>query len=137
MGQMKSRHDRIRAFNKQTLNPLMLRFAGRNRLPFAVVYHVGRRSGKKFETPIIVERVRNGFVIALTYGPNVDWYRNLIAAKGGKLRWHNIIYDIETPEPIEMSEGLSHFPLPARAILRLTHTNEFLMAKQRRIAAGP
>lgn len=48
-----------------------------------LVRHVGRRSGKPYETVIMVWPLRASFVIALTYGPKVDWYQNLLAAGGG------------------------------------------------------
>ena len=65
--------NQIRFFNKRFLNRLFLKFAGVSRTPFAVIRHVGRRSGKPYETPIIVMPVSGGFVVALTYGPEVDW----------------------------------------------------------------
>ncbi len=124
------KHERMRGFNKRILNPLMLKLAGRNHLPFAIVRHVGRRSGKSFETPIIVKPVKGGFVIALTYGADVDWYRNLMAAGGGGLRWHGREYAIGKPEPMDSSLGISRFPLPMRMILRLNHTEDFVQVKK-------
>jgi hypothetical protein len=35
-----------------------------------------------YETPIFVEPFDRGFVIELTYGPQVDWYKNVLAAGG-------------------------------------------------------
>src|SRR5512147_1191921 len=65
--------DRIRIFNKHILNPLTRRLARSSLGVFANVRHVGRRSGKHYETPILVRPADGGFVIALTYGPEVDW----------------------------------------------------------------
>ncbi len=67
--------DRVRVFNKHVTNPILGRLAGRRRGPFALVKHVGRRSGRHYQTPIIAVPVADGFVIALTYGSHVDWYR--------------------------------------------------------------
>jgi len=72
---------RIRIINKHITNPLLHRFAQLSRGPFAVIRHVGRRSGKPYETTIMVWPLRDGFVIALTYGSEVDWYRNILAAE--------------------------------------------------------
>src|SRR5215216_2700984 len=85
-------HTLIRAFNKHYFNRLVRRFAGVSRTPFALIRHVGRRSGKAYETPIIVMRLGQSFVIALTYGPEVDWYRNVQAAGKASLLWHNQEY---------------------------------------------
>src|SRR5438128_2213302 len=67
--------------------PLLHRFASYSRGPFAVIRHVGRRSGKPYETTIMIWPMGDGFVIALTYGPEVDWYRNLRASGHGTLLW--------------------------------------------------
>ncbi len=93
--------DRVRAFNKHTFNPMILKSAGSSRSPFAVIHHVGRRSGKPYETPVIVEPVNSGFVFALTYGPEVDWYRNVLAAGRGTSVWHGKEYAIEQPETLD------------------------------------
>ena len=119
-------HTRIRAFNKHYFNRLARRFAGVSRTPFALIRHVGRRSGKPYETPIIVMRQGNGFVIALTYGPEVDWYRNVQAAGEATLLWHNQEYALKQPEPIDITTGLSAFPTPFRQILGLLGTQHFV-----------
>jgi hypothetical protein len=70
---------------KHTLNPLTCRLPRSSLGPFSILRHVGRRSGKRYETPIIVAPHPGGFVIELTYGPEVDWHKNIIAAGGGAL----------------------------------------------------
>ena len=119
-------HTRIRAFNKHYFNRLVRRFAGVSRTPFALIRHIGRRSGKPYETPIIVMPQGNGFVIALTYGPEVDWYRNVQAAGEATLLWHNQEYALKQPEPIDVRTGLSAFPMPFRQILGLLGTQHFV-----------
>ena len=60
----------------------------------------------------------DGFVIALTYGPDVDWYRNLRASGHGTLLWHGRVYAIGKPEPIDVETALPAFPLAFSPILR-------------------
>ena len=67
---------------KYTLNPLTRKLARSSFGPFSIVRHIGRRSGKPYETPIIVAPIRGDFVIELTYGPDVDWHKNVVAAGG-------------------------------------------------------
>lgn len=43
---------------KYTLNPLTRRLARSTIGPFAIVRHIGPRSGKVYETPIIVARLK-------------------------------------------------------------------------------
>lgn len=47
---------------------------------FGVVTHRGRRSGRLYRTPVNVFPKRQGFLVALTYGPDSDWVRNVLAA---------------------------------------------------------
>src|SRR5437588_13016363 len=75
--------NRIRTFNKYVTNRILRGFANFSRGPFAIIRHVGRRSGKPYETGIMVWPTGDGFVIALTYGPELDGYRNMLAAGGG------------------------------------------------------
>jgi deazaflavin-dependent oxidoreductase (nitroreductase family) len=53
----------------------------------ALMRHVGRRTGKPYETPVIAERTEDGFVIPIAYGTDSDWYHNVIAAGRGKIVW--------------------------------------------------
>jgi deazaflavin-dependent oxidoreductase (nitroreductase family) len=117
--------DRIRQFNKHTLNPWILRSAGEGRSPFAVVGHVGRRSGVAYRTPVIVMPAKDGFVFALTYGPGVDWYRNVLAAEACTLRWHSKTYALERPETLPAEVALQAFPFPFKPILRLMRKRDF------------
>jgi deazaflavin-dependent oxidoreductase (nitroreductase family) len=126
--------DRIRIFNKYVTNKVFRVFASRSRGPFAVMRHVGRRSGKPYETTIMVWHKGDGFVIALTYGPNVDWLRNIRAAEGGTLLWHGKGYRIGKPEPIDADTALTAFPALFRFILRRTSTHEFVWVKASPVA---
>jgi deazaflavin-dependent oxidoreductase (nitroreductase family) len=119
-------HKRIRTFNKYVINPVMRRFARVSRGPFAVVQHVGRRSGKPYATPIIVEPFGKDVVIALTYGPEVDWYRNVQAAGRCTLLWHGKTYALEQPAPVDREHALPAFPLPAQLILRALNIQHFV-----------
>ena len=78
----------VRTFVKRFVNPVLRNVARLPFGPFALLRHVGRRSGKKYEIPIMVWPVEGGFVIELTYGRKVDWLRNLQAAGQGSLRYH-------------------------------------------------
>jgi len=110
--------DRIRIFNKHVTNRVLRWFTRFSHGPFAIIRHVGRRSGKPYETVIWVWQMREGFVIALTYGPGVDWYRNMQAAGGGTVFWHRRFYTVGKPEPIDAETALLAFPAPFRLIFR-------------------
>ncbi|HEX9990312.1 MAG TPA: nitroreductase family deazaflavin-dependent oxidoreductase [Chloroflexia bacterium] len=119
----------IRIFNKHVTNRLFRLFARSTRGPFAVIHHVGRRSGKPYATTIMVWPLGAGFVIALTYGPDVDWLRNLMAAAHGKLLWHKRIYAVGSPEPLAVEEALPAFPRLFRPIFRRIGLRDFVYVK--------
>ena len=118
----------IRIFNKYVTNRLLRRFATTSRGPFAIIGHVGRRSGKPYETVIMVWPMGAGFVIALTYGPQVDWYRNMLAAGGGTVFWHKRVYPVGKPEPIDARTALPALPAPFKPILLRT-VQDFVLVK--------
>jgi len=121
--------NRMRYVAKHVINPLMSRSAGSARSRFALIRHVGRRSGKPYETPIIVLPKGEDFIIALTYGPKVDWYRNLRASGQGMLLWHGRTYTIGKPESIDRTPALSAFSPLQRFILRLVGVQHFACVK--------
>ncbi len=110
---------------KHTLNRLTARVARSRRGPFALVRHVGRRSGRPYETPLILARVPEGFVAELTYGPDVDWYKNITAAGRCTVLHHGREYEVSAISEMPAAQGLAAFPAPARAILRTLGRHEF------------
>jgi hypothetical protein len=71
----------------------------------------------------------DGLVIALTYGPKVDWYQNLLAAGGGTIFWHQRSYAVGKPEPIAAKTALPAFPQPFRLILGRIGLQDFVRVK--------
>lgn len=117
---------RFLSFLKHYFNPLTRRIAHSSFGPFAIIQHVGRRSGKQYETPIIVGAIDGGFVIELTYGPDVDWYKNVQAAGSCTVLWHSKNYRIDKIEPLDAETGRAAFPLMAQLILRAIQKKDFL-----------
>jgi hypothetical protein len=75
----------LAAFNLAVTNRITSRFAAR--LPgFGILTHVGRKSARVSRTPVNVFRVPEGFLIALTYGRESEWVKNVLAAGGASLR---------------------------------------------------
>lgn len=109
----------------RTLNRLTLRLALAGRGPFTVVRHRGRRTGVVRETPIVVAPLGDDFVIELTYGAGVQWYRNVVAAGGCELVRGSATVRIERIEPIAAADGLAAFPPGQRRLLRLLRRHEF------------
>jgi deazaflavin-dependent oxidoreductase (nitroreductase family) len=72
--------DFIRRMNKSVSNPRVMRTAGTTQTETSVIEHVGRTSGRTYQTPIDVIETKTGLLIALPYGTRADWTRNVLAA---------------------------------------------------------
>jgi deazaflavin-dependent oxidoreductase (nitroreductase family) len=114
---------------KNTLNRLTTRVAKSGRGPFSLVRHVGRKSGNLYETPIIVAVVPEGFVAELTYGEDVNWYRNVVAAGGCDLLVGGVTHRVVAVEPYPCDAGRRAFGFPARMVLALLHRKEFRLLR--------
>ncbi|MFE6965516.1 nitroreductase/quinone reductase family protein [Agromyces sp. NPDC057679] len=114
---------------KHTLNPLTLGMARRGLGPFALIRHTGRKSGRTFETPLILARVPEGFVAELTYGPEVNWYRNVVANQATVV-WRGREFTVAGVEPIETAAGLRAFGPPASWVLKLLRRREFRLLRE-------
>jgi hypothetical protein len=62
----------VRRFNHRFINPRQLKTAGTPGAYAGVIRHVGRRSGRVFETPVGPFATDDGFVIALPYRTSSD-----------------------------------------------------------------
>jgi len=114
----------LKPFTTHVFNPLARRFAGW--LPwFGILSYPGRTSGKTYRTPLNVFRHGDTYVVALTYGSDVDWVKNVIAAGGADLRTRG--RDVRLVEPELFTDPSRRLmPLPVRIVLRLDAVNEFL-----------
>jgi len=105
-------------------NKIILPIAGRRRSPYALLEHIGRRSGRAYMTPVGAFRFGDGFVIGLSYGADVDWCRNVFASGHAAVKWRGRTFDLERPEIIPMSTAVlqtipPYFRLPARELKQL------------------
>jgi deazaflavin-dependent oxidoreductase (nitroreductase family) len=117
----------LRPFTTRLFNPLSRHFAGW--LPgFGILSYVGRKSGRQYRTPLNVFKRGDSYVVALTYGSEVDWVRNVLAAGKADLRTRG--RDIHLIEPELFVDPTRHLmPLPVRIVLRLNDVDEFLRMK--------
>jgi deazaflavin-dependent oxidoreductase (nitroreductase family) len=115
----------VARFNRFVTNPLARLVAGW--APgFAIIRHRGRKTNEAYSTPVNIFKVDKGFVIALTYGSNVDWLKNILAAGGCTIRYRNREIDLVEPVSITTAEGMALMPAPVRAILRAIEVTEFV-----------
>jgi deazaflavin-dependent oxidoreductase (nitroreductase family) len=117
----------LRPFTTHVFNRLARRFAGR--LPkFAILVHVGRRSGRVYETPINVFRRGEHYVFALTYGTDVQWLKNILAAGRCTMRHRGRSIELVEPEVVH-DTTLRLMPAPVRFIGRLNRVTDLLVMR--------
>ena len=118
----------VARFARDVVNPVTRHFAGRMP-PFAIVRHVGRRSGREYRTPIMVFRSPDGFMIALTYGPGTDWVRNVFTAAGAMIEYRGNAIPVTDPRLTDMAEARRWLPWPVRIALRVMRVGDFLVVR--------
>jgi deazaflavin-dependent oxidoreductase (nitroreductase family) len=92
---------------------------------FGVVVHHGRRSGRVYQTPVNVFPTRDGYLFALTYGPDTDWVRNVLAAEGCELRTRGRTVRLVAPR-IYRDEHRRGIRALERQVLRALDVADFL-----------
>src|SRR5207248_9156284 len=111
---------RVARFNKLITNRLQGVYAW-ILPPWAVILHRGRRSGRPYRTPLLAFKRDRTLVIALLYGEESDWLRNLRAG-GGRVVRVGRTYELSPPRVVDTStatEELSRLAAPARAYCRV------------------
>lgn len=93
-----------------------------------MVRHVGRKSGRTFETPVILGEAADGFVAELTYGPGVNWYRNIVAG-GGEVLHRRHWYRIVAVDPYPADAGRRAFGRAPRVVLAILRRHEFRLLR--------
>ncbi|GAA0250385.1 nitroreductase family deazaflavin-dependent oxidoreductase [Saccharothrix mutabilis subsp. mutabilis] len=123
----RSARDRVRAFNRRFLNPLMLSLAGRRHWYAAAIRHVGRRTGREYATPVVAVRVDGRFVIPLPYGTGVDWLRNVQATGRATLDVKGEHYQVVAPRVVDAATALPLLAPARRRVWRLFKIEQYLM----------
>ena len=92
---------------------------------FCIIEHVGRRSGTVRRTPLNIFRRGDRYVVALTYGPNVQWLKNVLAAGGCRIltrgRWVTLAEPRRFRDP-----SRREVPWVVRVVLGIIRVDEFV-----------
>jgi hypothetical protein len=115
----------------RVLNPLIRRLAGGSHTPlFSLVYHQGRRSGRRYATPVGLGSTGVAFLIPLTFGVDADWCRNVLAAGWCSVKSRARIYLAVEPEIVNdvsvLAELTTAFDPLQRQAFRMMGTHTFL-----------
>ena len=114
------------------VNPVTRRVAGK--LPaFGVLTHRGRKSGRTYHTPINVFRHGDAYLFFLTYGSDVQWVKNVLAAGSCSLETRGRIIELIEPELITDPELRPAPPLARFLERRVAGVTQYLRMR----AASP
>ena len=115
----------------RTTAPLSRPLAGRRFFPlWAIVRHRGRRTGHDYEIPVAIRASDESFTIALPWGDQTQWVRNVLAAGGCTIRWRGEDHRTTEPVVIGVEEAGSAFSPAQRAILRAAGVRSFLRLRR-------
>jgi deazaflavin-dependent oxidoreductase (nitroreductase family) len=102
---------------------------------FGVVVHRGRKTGRRYRTPVNVFPKTGGYVVALTYGPESDWVRNVLAEGGCTIETRGRAVHLTAPRLVH-DEQRHAVPAPLRLVGGLGNVSDFLVL-DRAAAPGP
>lgn len=75
-----------------------------------VLMHVGRTSGREYQTPLDAHEVAGGFHFVPVYGVNSDWVRNVLAAGSARLRLEGDTVSLTNPRLIDTDAAFALLP---------------------------
>jgi len=112
----------FRRFVGRYVNPVMRPLA--RRLPtFAILTHRGRKSGRLYRTPLNVFRQDDHYFFYLTYGSDVQWVKNVVAAGSCSIETRGTVVELVDPELVtdpELRPAPPHVRFVERRIAGVT-----------------
>jgi len=118
--------DRLARFNRRIPNRIIGTFAGRRLSPVAVMVHRGRKTGRRYQNPVVAFPLDDGYLISLPYGADRDWVRNVLAAGRCTLRRSGRQVELAHPRLLRAGEAASLVPAPLRPAMRALPGLRFL-----------
>jgi len=99
--------------------------------PLAVIHHIGRKTGRAYRSPVVAVPSDTGFVIPMTYGRDVDWARNVLAAGGCEIERAGRRVRVAHPRIVGLEQAEPHLPAVVRPFFRLMNFPGFVLADTR------
>ena len=119
-------NDISRRLNKYLFNRIVLIITKSGKGPLSVVYHIGRQSGRTYQTPVLASYVEDKIIIPLSFGENADWVQNVLAQGSCVVSIKNRRMDATNPEVIDSAVALAILPEKRRKLFERTKEERFL-----------
>jgi deazaflavin-dependent oxidoreductase (nitroreductase family) len=117
---------RIAEFNKRVTNP-----AARVITPWlpnlGTLEHVGRTSGSRYRTPLLVFTTDEGYAILIGYGLQTDWVRNVLAGGPTVLHKRGRAIALLNPRVVSKAEAAALVVPRSRPLFRAFPYDEAAM----------
>ena len=114
---------RIAEFNKRVTNPAVRTISPW--LPnLGTLEHVGRKSGKRYRTPLLVFKTEDGFAVLVGYGLQTDWLKNVLASGLTVLRKRGRVVALVNPRVVSKAEAAALVVPGSRLLYRAFPYNE-------------
>lgn len=114
---------RVAEFNRRVTNP-----AARTITPWlpslGTLEHVGRRSGKRYRTPLLVFKTHDGYAILIGYGLQTDWLKNVLAGGPTVLHKRGRTVALVNPRVVRKAEAAALVLPSSRLFYRAFPYNE-------------
>ena len=119
-------------FTRDVMNPMQMKSAGTPGAYADIIRNRGRSSGRMYETPVVAVEVPDepAFIVALPYGTQANWVRNVLAARSAELVHGGRTYAVEQPELVPMSTVESCFQAADQRAHRITRVDECLRLRK-------
>ena len=109
-------------FNSRITNPLALKL-GLWAPTLGSLEHVGRKSGKRYRTPLNIFDTDDGYVILVGYGTESHWVKNVLAGGPATIHKHGKTVQVGNPRMVSKAEG-ERLVTSAKLLYRLHPYNE-------------
>ena len=107
--------------NRRVFNPRELKEGVR-----PVLTHVGRSSGRVYQTPLEAHPVDGGYIFILMYGSDSDWVKNILAAGTARLSVNGAEIDLESPRLLTKDAAAQQLPSTTKAPPNFLRVTEYL-----------
>jgi deazaflavin-dependent oxidoreductase (nitroreductase family) len=125
----------VAVFNRRVTNPI-----ARSITPWlpglGTLEHVGRNSGNRYRTPLLVFETQDGYVILIGYGPQSDWLKNVVAGGPTTLHKRTATITLENPQLMAKAEAVPLIAPVSRLFYRLFPYDEAALVLTKREHSG-
>ncbi len=94
----------VAKFNRRITNPLAVALGGWAPLQ-GTLEHVGRKSGKRYRTPLNIFDTDDGYVILIGYGLESHWVQNVLAGGPATIHKHGKTVPVVNPRLVSKAEA--------------------------------